>query len=226
MSAALLTGIAVLGVGLLAAQWYLNARPSFLATLARYMGAGLAGTLGLLLVGRGQLGWGLPLLGLAGALLFHRPSAKAAPKTSEIETAFLRMRLDHETGDLAGEVLAGAFEGRLLAGLSMVELEELRSELDGDAESIRLLESYIERMRNDTGSRREDADSSAASFSGGPMTRDEALAVLGLSGAPTEAEIRHAHRTLIRGVHPDQGGSSYLATKLNMARDILLAQKS
>ena len=233
MSFALLLGIALLGASLVFANWYANAQPSFLATLARYAGAGLAGTLGLILVARGQFGLGLVLLGSAGALLFRRPAGGPRKTTSEIETPFLRMRLDHETGDLAGEVLAGQFEGRLLAGLGENELATLRTELDGDAESVRLLETYIERMRSrEAGAQGAGTDDQTGASDGGafgsgssPMTRGEALEILGLSGSPSEAEIRHAHRTLIRGVHPDHGGSSYLAAKLNAARDLLLAEK-
>jgi curved DNA-binding protein CbpA len=54
------------------------------------------------------------------------------------------------------------------------------------------------------------------------MTREEALAVLGLAEGAAEAEIRAAHRRLMRTAHPDQGGSDWLAARLNEARDILL----
>ncbi len=59
----------------------------------------------------------------------------------------------------------------------------------------------------------------------GAMTRDEALAVLELDAGANEAAIRAAHRRLIAALHPDQGGSSYLAAKINQARDVLLSAR-
>jgi hypothetical protein len=56
----------------------------------------------------------------------------------------------------------------------------------------------------------------------GAMTREEAWQVLGLRPGATVAEIRAAHRRLMRAAHPDTGGSDWLAARINQARDILL----
>jgi len=58
--------------------------------------------------------------------------------------------------------------------------------------------------------------------SSGRMSRAEALKVLGLEESAGEEEIRAAHRRLILQAHPDKGGTSYLAAKINEAKDILL----
>ncbi len=56
------------------------------------------------------------------------------------------------------------------------------------------------------------------------MTRDEAALILGLRKNATQDEVRDAHRRLIQKNHPDQGGSDYLAAKINQARDVLLGK--
>ena len=56
----------------------------------------------------------------------------------------------------------------------------------------------------------------------GAMSREEAYEVLGLQPGAAEADIRDAHRRLMRGAHPDAGGSDWLAARINQARDVLL----
>ena len=56
------------------------------------------------------------------------------------------------------------------------------------------------------------------------MSRTEAFAVIGLEPGASDTEIRQAHHRLMKGMHPDQGGSTFLATKINQAKDLLLGK--
>ena len=61
-----------------------------------------------------------------------------------------------------------------------------------------------------------------ASAGSGAMTREQALAVLGLETSSTRQQIIDAHRRLMAKIHPDKGGSTYLAQQLNEAKQVLL----
>jgi hypothetical protein len=166
----------------------------------------------------------LPLLIRLFPLLASMRAKHAAAgggHTSTVATALLRMQLDHDTGNLQGEVLRGAFQGRQLADLDRQQLEEFRRYCQSeDNDSLRLLDSYLQQRFP------------GASFGGGPsagapsrghtMDRAEALAVLGLKDGATRDEIVAAHRQLIQKLHPDRGGNDYLAAQINRARDVLL----
>ena len=153
----------------------------------------------------------------------QRMKAGASPnptpgQTSEIETAFLRMRLDHDTGEMDGAVLQGRYEGRTLRELGLPELLELLDECRGDRQSMAVLEAYLDRVHEDwRGHRRPPPGRSPDG-----MNEDEARAVLGVGPDATREEIVQAHRRLMQRLHPDRGGSDYLAAKLNAAKDLLL----
>jgi hypothetical protein len=134
---------------------------------------------------------------------------------SAVETAALRMTLDHGSGTMDGEVIAGRFAERWLSELSAEELRALADELEaaGDDDSLSLLLAYLDRK----GVGRD----APATPSGPPMTEAEAYRVLGLEPGASVEEIRAAYHRLIRRVHPDLGGSSALAAMLNAAKDLL-----
>ncbi len=139
--------------------------------------------------------------------------------SSEVETSILKMVLDHDTGDLAGEVLQGEFSGRQLDDMDKPELESLLAYCRGeDVDSARLLESYLQRRFGDDwqGGHTPPPDS------GTGMSEREALAILGLQAGATREAIIDAHRKLMQKLHPDRGGNDYLAAKLNEAKDFLL----
>ena len=143
---------------------------------------------------------------------------------STVRSAALEMDLDAARGILSGRVLVGRFEGRELAHLAIADLFELRREIAGDPESLSLLEAYMDRRVPLW--RRHVEDDPAARSGGaarpGAMTSDEAHQILGLRPGATQAEIRDAHRRLMKAVHPDRGGSTFLAAKINAAKDRLV----
>jgi hypothetical protein len=143
-----------------------------------------------------------------------------APQTgaaNSVETAFLSMTLHHDSGRMTGSVKAGQFAGRELATLTLPELLTLLQECQvSDIDSVALLEAWLDRAHPDW--RAEPA----ADPRSGAMTRAEALEILGLAEGADEDAIRAAHRRLMRSAHPDQGGSAWLAARINAARDLLL----
>ena len=143
-----------------------------------------------------------------------------APQTgaaNSVETAFLTMTLDHDSGRMTGSVKAGQFAGRDLATLTLTELLALLDECQAaDVDSVALLEAWLDRAHPDWRTEPAAAPRSAA------MTREEALDILGLAEGADEDAIRAAHRRLMKTAHPDQGGSVWLAARINAARDFLL----
>ena len=147
-------------------------------------------------------------------------SSAGKAQTSTVETVLLRMQLDHDTGDLHGEVLKGRFAGWRLADLDRQQLEELLAYCrNEDQESVRLLDSYLQ-QRFPGEAPFAQAESNTGRNAG--MNRAEALAILGLAEGASSEDIVAAHRALIHKLHPDRGGNDYLAAKINQAKDVLL----
>lgn len=153
--------------------------------------------------------------------------AQAEPssgQTSSVQSRYIRMTLAHESGDINGEVLEGQYKGRSLKQLNLEELLHLLRECQDDEESVALLHSYLDREHADTWRQQAGAEEKQQRASGSEkMSHEEALQVLGLSPGASEEEIIEAHRRLMQKLHPDRGGSSYLAAKINQAKDTLLA---
>src|SRR6266852_2959064 len=229
----LLGGFAVLSGFLLLVYLFVNADPARLARGLKVTGIVIAvaalatlaisGRLAALLVPIAML---MPLLVRVRALL-DRYRVPAGGQTSTVATPFLRMTLDHDTGSMNGTILKGRFSGMRVEELGSADLLALLRECRAeDEEGARLLEAYLDRLHPDwrdefAGERAGTSGGSTRSTSG-DMTVEEAYAILGLSpGADAEA-IREAHRRLMVKLHPDHGGSDYLATKINRARDVLL----
>lgn len=227
-----LVGAAILALLLGAAWIFVNSEPKALLRAVRYgIGAVLvvAGS-GLALAGRISLGLMLIFLGV-GAIAQGRidpwnfgGTARSGGQGSKVVSSYVEMTLDHDSGTMSGRVLAGKFAGRELDDLDLERLRLLLAEIAEDADSIRLVEAYLDRREPGwrEGLEEDAAGGARGSPSPGAMSEQEAYEILGLElGADAEA-IRAAHRRLIKQVHPDQGGSTFLAAKINQAKDRLL----
>src|SRR5215470_9544912 len=232
----LLGGFAVLSGFLLLVYLFVNADPARLARGLKVTGIVIAVAAIATLAVSGRLAALLmPVAMLMPALirvrsLLDRYRQPAGGQASTVTTPFLRMTLDHDTGAMEGTILRGRFAGMRLDELRAADLLALLRECRAeDEEGARLLEAYLDRVRPDwrdelAGSRAAGSGSTGGSArpASGDMTIEEAYAILGLSpGADAEA-IKEAHRRLMVKLHPDHGGSDYLATKINRARDVLL----
>ena len=181
----------------------------------------------LTLTRRGALG--LPLI-FIGVTWWRRtramsPISPAGGKTSTVRSNFLEMELDHDTGELDGRILGGSREGNRLSLLQEDELLALHQEFSSDPDSLALLESFLERYHPGW---RERVKSETSGWSGSTdpaqMSREEACEILGVSHDAPREEIIEAWRRLIKRMHPDSGGSSFLAAKINAAKTVLLGE--
>jgi len=229
---ALLLGVVALVLLLVGSKYLSNVNPRTLVPAVRTAGGiGALAAAGFLAT-RGLLGFALPL-GLAGLSLlgwlpfgpagvFQR-SQKSPGQASQVRSAFIEMELDHDTGAMRGRILAGQHEGAELDTVNVTTLTGFLPNID--EESRALLMAYLDRREP---SWRDHADGGAAAGSGssswnsGKMTEQEAYQILGLQPGANADEIGRAHRTLMKKLHPDQGGSTYLAARVNEAKDVLL----
>lgn len=136
-------------------------------------------------------------------------------QTSEVNTDYIRMVLDHDTGEMYGEIVAGIFSGSRLSDLSIAELKELYALISDDADSVNVLAAYLDREHPEW-------RSSESGETRGTLSEQEAFEILGLEPGASEADIKLAHRRIIQKLHPDRGGSTFLASQVNDAKDLLL----
>jgi len=174
--------------------------------------------------GAGLLGWSP--FGTSGFSniggLFGSSSGRSSGQTSHVRSRYLDMTLDHDSGALTGQIIAGQGAGHSLDEFDLPQLAALMTQFD--AESSALLESYLDRRfpawRQDAQANATGRQSRAAPS--GKMTDEEAYQILGLKPGAGRDDIGRAHRSLMKKLHPDQGGSTYLAARVNEAKDTLL----
>ncbi|CAL1240698.1 DnaJ domain-containing protein [Candidatus Methylocalor cossyra] len=193
--------------------------------------------LALLLLLSGRLGVLLPVLGALSVLLLRllpallpvalqwlpvwlrQSHSDPGNGRSTAESTFLRMHLDHASGAVSGEILRGRHAGRSLEELTPDQLQDLLAEYARvDPDSATLLRAYLERVYGDNFEARRGSNPTG----GERMSADEAYAILGLERHASREDIIAAHRRLMQKLHPDRGGSDYLAAKINQAKDVLL----
>jgi len=124
---------------------------------------------------------------------------------------------------MTGTVLAGSYAGMRLEEMSRADLLDLLRECrTADEEGARLVEAYLDRVHPDWHGDFAGAREPPPPPWGSEMTVEEAYEILGLAPGADEAQIKAAHHRLMMQLHPDHGGTDYLATKINRARDVLL----
>jgi DnaJ domain len=228
----LILGLVILVLLFLAAKWFSKADPKQAACVLRYLGRGAALLLAVLLLVRGQIGAALSIgllgLGVFGYVSFWPVSfggrtQKSTGRASRVRTAFLEMELEHDTGAMRGRVLNGRHQGASLDELDVKMLIGLLREIDEDSRP--LLTAYLDRREPDWREHAADDDSEenrSHIHRNGKMSDEEAYQILGIKPGATAEEISRAHRSLIKKLHPDQGGSTYLAAQINRAKEVLI----
>ena len=227
----LFIGLLALALALWLVKSFARSDPQYLIKVGRTAGGVVALAGAAFLGSRGQIFAALPLgvtgLGLlgwlpAGMRRFWPFDQKSGGQVSRVRSNFVEMRLDHDTGAMTGTIVAGRLNGTPLDALESSVLVGLLSEFD--EESRNLLAAYLDRRHPRW---REDAHDGATAGRGsaarsGKMPKEEAYQILGLEPGASTEEIGRAHRGLMKKLHPDQGGSTYLAARVNEAKDVLL----
>ncbi|MEH2547555.1 hypothetical protein V1283_004200 [Bradyrhizobium sp. AZCC 2262] len=234
----LIAGVVAVVVLYLLLQMFRAANPVVLARVIKIAGGVLALAVAAFTGLRGELAVAIPL-GIFGAGLlgwspfgpgsfsniggiFGGSTQRSSGQASRVRSQFLDMSLDHDSGALSGRIVDGPNAGRTLDEFDLPQLIAMIPAFD--AESVALLESYLDRRfpawrQNAQGDTAGGHRRAAAS---GKMTDEEAYQILGLQPGAGRDDISRAHRALMKKLHPDQGGSTYLAARVNEAKDILL----
>lgn len=227
----------VLTVGIIfALQWFISADPKDLIRIIKWLLIIFIISIILFFIITGKLIWAIATMPmLLPWLLRVRQAVRRAKnfsrmqgrtqnsnhtgQTSDLETRHLYIRLNHENGSIDGEVREGLFAGRQLSSMKLDELITLLRICEAeDTPSAKILKTYMDRVH-------ENWQEKTAPFES-VMKRKEAASILGVAQNATPDEVRKAYHKLMAGVHPDHGGSSYLASKINQAKDVLLNVKS
>ena len=234
-------GTALLIGALLISRWYVNAPPSALLKMFKWLAIIFAVFIIMFFLTVGPklwAFWALPVL--LPWIMRARTAARLAKnwsrmsndnqkaphdpeQMSEVETKFLKMYLVHQTGEMNGEVTKGNFGGKTLRSMPLEDLLELLSEVGPDVQSVQVLTAYLDMYHSGEWQPQSNASESAGNTMGS-MSVEEAFNILGLEVDASPDSIKEAHHKLMTKNHPDHGGSNFLATKINQAKDLLLGK--
>ncbi len=171
----------------------------------------------------------LPILGKLFMQFRNMQSGPNSNQTSNVETEYISMTLDHASGQMQGSIKKGSHAGESLESLSLTQLIQLYKDYASiDTDSAQLLEAYLDRTHQDKWRDQADVNNNHTDRPTNQtgMSIDEALNILGLNSDASKDEIVEAHRHLMQKLHPDRGGNDYLAAKINQAKDLLLKQSA
>jgi hypothetical protein len=230
----LIIGIALLACLLLAARMLVSADAAKLGPVVGWFATGLgvagAGALVVGLIASDRFG---PALVFAGGFapigyrLWRRWREREQARAARVTTTILSMELDKRTGAITGRVLRGPYAGRRIEDLDQGELIVLWRQCVAEDESgARLLETFLDRLRPDWRQAASGGSGSGggAGGAGDVMTREQAYAILDLEPGASDEQIKDAHRRLMMKLHPDHGGSTFLAAQINRAKEFLLGE--
>ncbi len=243
----LVLGLSVLIALILAARWFVSADPKLLARVLKWGALGVVALVTVFFAVTGRLALALPFAilllplfrgwlrrrmgltpgagfpGFSGLGGFGRFGAPPSPgQSSEVDTEMLSMTLDHDSGAISGTIKKGRFGGQQLVDLDLGDLFKLLDECrQEDPESATLIEAYLDRIVPDWRGDEGAEGASESSSTRATMSREEALHILGLEPGASPDEIREAHHRLMLKLHPDTGGSTYLASQINQAKEVL-----
>ena len=237
----LVAGFVLFWLGSMLIREFLRASPAAVASGMRRGGGAALILAALFMLARGQIGIAFAFAGFGFWLVTGRRaslwsgfSGRRAPKpsrqkrVSRVRSATIEMELDQASGVMTGLVLAGPFEGWSLDKLdrdNLLALYDFCKAADG--EGARLLEAYFDRrLPGWRGAadheRHAGSGQGATARRASGMSEDEACKLLGLAKGASREEVARAHRSVMKKAHPDHGGSTDLAARVNEAKDVLM----
>ena len=235
----LIIGIAFILGGYFIVRWWVQADIQQILKMLRWSGAIIGIVLLCIIAISGRWNWlpGLLFMGIpwlirnqARRTINKNANGPTTGQKSQISTYYLRMELDHDSGEMSGEVITGKYSGLNLGDLNLNQLIELMNECVRDDQQSRIvLENYMDRnhsvWRNKAGEsfkEKSDHTNSNSPWNSDVMSLDEACKILDISPKASKGDIEKAYRKAMKKAHPDNGGSDWMAAKVNQAKDSLL----